>query len=94
MLKNVKMSTIVGIFTFMSRIDFVLSRVEHDFFYNLGARPQGYKTFFMLNSTSEYEFIPLINIKMPTIVGILTFINRINTTFESFEARNMVTFQH
>ena len=29
MLKNVKMPTIVGILTFMSRINFVLSSVEH-----------------------------------------------------------------
>ena len=36
--------------------------------------PRGYKTFFMLNST-EHEFFLLINVKMPTIVGILTFIN-------------------
>ena len=39
MLINVKMQTIVGILTFMSRINFVLSRVEHEKVYNLGARP-------------------------------------------------------
>ena len=38
------------------------------------ARPRGYKTFFMLNSTMQ--FFLLINVKMPTIVGILTFMNR------------------
>ena len=38
MLINVKMPTIVGILTFMSRINFVLSSVEHEFFYNLRAR--------------------------------------------------------
>ena len=32
---------------------------------------RGYKTFFMLNSV-EHEIFLLINIKMPTIVGILT----------------------
>ena len=32
MLINVKMPTIVGILTFMSRIDFVLSSVEHELF--------------------------------------------------------------
>ena len=67
---------------------------------NLETRPQGYKTFFVLNSV-EHEilhahkyknikkfgfllgsdkhrmlFFPLINIKMPTIVGILTFMSR------------------
>ena len=41
MLINVKMPTIVGILTFISRINFVLSRVEHEKmrkkkFYNLG----------------------------------------------------------
>ena len=30
----------------------------------------------------------LIKVKMPAIVGILTFISRINTTFESLKARN------
>ena len=36
---NVKMPTIVGILTFMSRKKFMLSRVEHEKrFYNLGAR--------------------------------------------------------
>ena len=34
-------------------------------------RARGYKTFFMLHST-EHEISPLINVKMPTIVGILT----------------------
>ena len=32
------------------------------------------------------KFILLINVKMPTIVGILTLISIIYTTFESFEA--------
>ena len=67
-------------------------------------RPQGYETFFMLNSTEHeistahkklkyrqmkkdascfnlsvvvHVFILLINVKMPTIVGILTFMSRI-----------------
>ena len=39
MLINIKMPTIVGILTFMSMINFVLSRVGHDKkFYNLEAR--------------------------------------------------------
>ena len=33
------------------------------------------------------KFFWLINVKMPTTVGILTFISRINTTSESFKAR-------
>ena len=46
----------------------------------------------------------LINVKMPTIVGILTFISRINVgiltfissinTSDSFKARNIIIFQH
>ena len=41
-------------------------------------RPGGYKTFFMLNST-EHEFFLLINVKMPTIAGILTFMSGKNS---------------
>ena len=40
--------------------------------------PRSYKTLFMLNSV-EHELYPDINIKMPTIVGILTCISMINT---------------
>ena len=39
-------------------------------------------------------FIILINVKMPTIVGILTFISMINTTFESLKASKVFIFQH
>ena len=35
------------------------------------------------------KFILLINVKMPTIVGILTFISMINTTCERLKARNV-----
>ena len=34
----------------------------------------------------------LINVKMPTIVGILTFISRINTTSKCFEQETIVLF--
>ena len=44
---------------------------------NLETWPRGYKTFFMLIST-EQEFFLLINVKMPTNVGILTFVSRKN----------------
>ena len=40
------------------------------------------------------KFIMLINVKMPTIVGILTFISMINTTSKSLKARNGFIFQH
>ena len=36
----------------------------------------------------------LINVKMPTIVGILTFIRMINTAFESLKARKVFILQH
>ena len=35
------------------------------------------------------KFILLINVKMPTIVGILTFISVLNTTSERLEARQV-----
>ena len=38
--------------------------------------------------------IMLINVKMPTIVGILTFINMINKTFESLKLREVFKFLH
>ena len=39
--------------------------------------PRGFKTFFMLNS-AETKIYPAHNVKMPTFVGILTFMSRIN----------------
>ena len=38
------------------------------------------------------KFIMLMNVKMPTIVGILTFISMINTTSESLKARKVFIF--
>ena len=46
-----------------------------------------------LDST-EYEIDPAHNVKMPTTIGILTFISRINTTGMSFKTRNIFIFQH
>ena len=40
------------------------------------------------------QLIMLINVKMPTIVGILTLISMINTTSESLKARKDCIFQH
>ena len=40
------------------------------------------------------KFILLINVKMPTIVGILRFISMINTTSERLEARNFFICRH
>ena len=43
MLINVKMATVVGILTFMSMINIMLSLVEHKKFYNLEASSVHYK---------------------------------------------------
>ena len=43
---------------------------------------------FSCSTQLSTEFILLINVKMPTIVGILTFISMINTTSERVRARN------
>ena len=41
------------------------------------------------------KFILLINIEMPTIVGILNFISRMNTAYmyDDFKARTIFIFQ-
>ena len=41
-------------------------------------RPQGYKTF-SCSTQLSMKFFLLINVKMPTIVGVLTFMNRKNS---------------
>ena len=43
---------------------------------------------FSCSAQLSTEFILLINVEMPTIVGILTFISMINTTSERPKARN------
>ena len=40
------------------------------------------------------KLILLINVKMPIIVGILTFISRINIASESFKARKIYTLHY
>ena len=54
---------------------------------------RGYKTF-LCSTHLSIKIIMLINVKMPTIVGILTFIIMINTTSESIKAKNIFVFQH
>ena len=53
--------------------------------------PKVIKLFFVLNST-EHKFIMLINVKMPTIVGILTLISMINTAFVRLNERKVCIF--
>ena len=40
------------------------------------------------------KFILFITVKMPTIVGILTFISMINTSLDSLRARKVIIFKH
>ena len=47
------------------------------------------------NSTQlSTKFNLLINVKMPTIVGILTLISRINTAFENFKAFKIFIYKN
>ena len=45
-------------------------------------------TSFSYSTQLSTKFIMLINVKMPIIVGILTFISMINATSEGLKARN------
>ena len=47
-----------------------------------------------LVALTEQNFVLLLKVKMPTMVGILTFISRINATSERFQARQICKFQH
>ena len=50
--------------------------------------PRLYIKLFSYSTQLSTKFILLINVKMPTIVGMLTFIRMINTTSERLKARN------
>ena len=49
---------------------------------------------FSYSTQLRTKFILLINVKMPTIVGILTFISMINTSSERLKARNFFICQY
>ena len=49
---------------------------------------------FSCSTQLSTTFILLINVKMPTIVGILTFISMIKTTYQRLRARNFFTFRY
>ena len=70
----------------------ILSDVVFLSFITLEARPRvGLEVIklFPCSALSSTKFFLLINVKMPTIiVGIFTFISRINTTSERRKARN------
>ena len=67
-------------------------------FYNLGLQtlktgPEVIKLFSCSTQLST-KFIQLINVKIPTIVGILTFSSMINTTSERLKARDFFICQY
>ena len=49
---------------------------------------------FSCSAQLRLKFILLINVKMPTIVGILTFMSRINYKFLSFEPEFFNNFDY
>ena len=57
------------------------------------AGPEVIKLFSCSNQLST-KFILLVNVKMPTIVGILTFISMINTTSERLKEKNIFSCQY
>ena len=57
----------------------MLNSIEHEFFLNAYKYKNDKKFGFFLGSDkSRMLFFPLMNVKMPTIVGILTFMSRKN----------------
>ena len=54
----------------------------------------GSKKPFSYSTQLSTKFILLINVKMPTIVGISTFISMINTTSERLKAINFFICQY
>ena len=72
--------------------DLKMSRCLSKIFLYLN-RAKDYKTFFMLNSTQfSMKFFLLINVKMPTTVGILTFMSRKNSILGLYHPEKMLNF--
>ena len=71
---------------FVSRIENVWCLHEY--------RISGPKVIKLFPSSAQLrlKFIPLINVKMPTIVGFLTFISRINYRLCTCSSRSLVHF--
>ena len=63
-----------------------------ELFYGI-TRPEVIKLF-PCSTQLSMKFILLLNVKMPTIVGILTFISMINTTSERLKATNLFICQY
>ena len=54
----------------------------------------GPRLYNLFQAQLSMKFVMLINVKMPTIVGILTFKSIINTTSESLKARKVFISKH
>ena len=61
---------------------------------SLRSGPEVIKLFSYSTHELSTKIILLINVKMPTIVGILTFISMINTTPERLKAKNFFFCWH
>ena len=64
---------------------FMLNSTEHEISSALGNYIFRKTKIFLTLKLLDVVFILLINVKMPTIVGILTFMSRINFMLKSFE---------
>ena len=72
----------------------MLNSTEHEISTAQNLRCQQIKKYLAL-SLSDVVFIMLINVKMPTIVGILVFMSRINFVLSSVEHENsFITSRH
>ena len=60
------------------KIFFVLNSIEHEIFNAYKYKNIKIFGFFLGSNKLRMLFFPLINVKMPTIVGILTFMSRKN----------------
>ena len=69
--------------------DIIRPKFKNYYLINFQNWSWGYKTFTYSTKLST-KFFLLINVKMPTIIGILTFISMINTTSERLKARNFL----
>ena len=70
------------LFTHIPTRDIVLPELKHE-----KTRPRCVELF-SCSTQLSIKLITLINVKMPTIVGILAFISMINTTSEILKSRN------
>ena len=66
-------------------------KVTHRFEYQV---PRLYNFFMLISTEHDIYLLMLTNVKMPSIVGILTFISMINKISECLKVRTFFVFQH